>query len=513
MGKYMKLQKMVDKLFNEDLKKRLDKINELNKKAEEENKELKKDELDKLLDDFKSQQKEFEEGLEKTIKILEQIAQEQKLDKLLRKLLDLIERQETENLEVLDLPLNKKDEYLIKKLIEKEKKIESDYNSVKDELLTLKDDFKNYNKKSTNEIKLKNSLDSISSNIKNNRINKDFKSFNKNLDDVKVGERSSKENKKSKDKTLENGEDIKDKLSELADNFEELKKNFTDMQKADIDNEIKIIIHNLLILSSKVEKIKEQTKNLSRNSPQGKEIIISNKNIEKGFFKVSDKIFETSQKTFFITQSIGATIGKINNEFDAINHSLSTLRNFRQASKKQNTVMANLNKLILLLEKVRDDIKKSNSASGLDEMIKKMEEMAKKQEELNKEGQEGMQSQGNMPSPGMGGGQESSGGKSGSSPMDKLAQQQAGLYEALQEMLDELGISKDGKASGKPGKDGQSGEEGGEESGNSGKGKGKGQGKGEGEGEGDGKNSGGKGKGKGKGDGTGSDKDGPLGKK
>ncbi|MCK5761022.1 MAG: hypothetical protein KAH33_06980, partial [Candidatus Delongbacteria bacterium] len=88
MKKYMQLQQMVGELLTKDMKEKLEKLAELSK-----NTEFDKNQMNDFLDGFEEQQKEFQEGLDKALEILEQIKQEYQLDKLIKLTDEMIEDQ------------------------------------------------------------------------------------------------------------------------------------------------------------------------------------------------------------------------------------------------------------------------------------------------------------------------------------------------------------------------------------------------------------------------------------
>lgn len=459
MDKYRRLQKMVDELFSEEMKNKLEKLNELAAKDK-----VGKDDLNKILDGLDEQQKKFQEGLEKTMQILEQIQTEYQLDKLLKTFNDLIEKQENINqsLKNSDSPAD-----ILKN---REKELEKRYDSAVKDLQAMS--------KSENKL-----LKKISEEIK--KTTDEFKAQNINADMQKQQSETGAQQNKEAAKT---GNQIKDKLSDQADKLQDLKDSFNQQQKNELDNQIAAAAGRVLSLSLMTEELKNLAYHITAKSALGKEILTGYADLKNSITQTAENIFTIARQTFFIDAKVGAALGRINQKLPVIKTILES-RNFTQGAAEQVYLMADLNELFLLLNEARDNLKNAESASGLAEMLKKMEELAKKQAELNEKSQ-GMQGGegGGNPMPGMGGspggaGQGSSGsGESMSDLMSRLAKEQAAIQDALNQLMGENGMQPGGQGKGNQPGSGQ----GGSQPGNKGKGGKGGQGSDGEEGDGEG---------------------------
>ncbi|MCK4980090.1 MAG: hypothetical protein KAS62_06820, partial [Candidatus Delongbacteria bacterium] len=340
MKKYMQLQQMVGELLTKDMKEKLNKLSELSK-----NTEFDKNQMNDFLDGFEEQQKEFQEGLDKALEILEQIKQEYQLDKLIKLTDEMIEDQISVNSKISDL-LNVDEE-----LISEEDKIEGLFDLLKNELHHLQNDMKDSN--------LKGKVDSLVSEVNSEKIPDEFSDMKENL------------NLKNKQKASKTGENLRDSFLGIKNSLAEIKDKMIEQQKEEISKELDIIISELIFISIEIERLKNFSKKLAYNSSHATELIKKNAEIERLFNEINPKIFAVAKKTFFIDNKIIAKVGRILEQFDTISRILEN-RHFSVSTDRHKYIMGNMNQLIILLDKAKEDMNKSKSASGLEEMLKKM---------------------------------------------------------------------------------------------------------------------------------------------
>jgi len=403
MNKYMKLQKLVDELFTVEMKEKLRQLNELPELGE-----FDKKKYSELLQEFEDQQKQFSEGIEKSIEMLEQIKNEYMIDRLIRQIDDMISRQNEVNSAI------KEKNYDTSEQVSKEKKIESSFGFFEKELEKLSTD--------SNE----KGFSDVMKDVKDKDLGKDFSGMKEMIGG------------KNQDDAGRKGGEISSKLLDTKSKLAGLKKKMLDEQKDDLKKELDEVISDLLLVSSEIEKLKNFSKDITSSSSHSAEIQKKFARTESLFNEISDKIFAISKRTFFVEKSAVAQIGRISELFGQISVVMNN-RYFSSSYEKNSYLMGGVNKLAVMLSDAKDEIDRSSSPSGLDEMLKKMEELAKQQADLNSRTSlmKGNSSQMNM--------------SQMQQMMNRLAMEQAQLYDALMKM--QSGMKQPGKE-GSPGKDG-----------------------------------------------------------
>ncbi|PID28739.1 MAG: hypothetical protein CR982_04095 [Candidatus Cloacimonadota bacterium] len=415
LKKYKKLQNLISEIVNDDLKKRLEK---LNKMTDDQN--FTKEDYEKVLEDLKSQEELFKESMEKTINILEQIKKEHLIDSFIKKMENLIDKQDQvrENIKRDSKNLNR-----VKQMENDIKKVLSQniakFDSTGSEL------FNGKNRPLFDKIVDKNRKKSLDMDIDN---------LNSSLN--------------RRDTAMDMSNKIKKGFDSLIDDAQSLKDKMVEEKKDELISKIDKIIKKLLTFSFSMERLQTLTKGMSKTFSKGGETLVAISDNESYYNKSFNQIFDIAKESFFIDKKIGSTITKIENYFNRIER-YSETRSFSVISNSLYQVVSLTNSLILMLEDAKENIKNSKSSTGLEEMMEKMEKLAEQQSKLNQESSDIM----NNPTQ----------GQSMEEQLSKLAQQQQALQEALSKMMDEQGMPTPGE-NGKPGESGKPGM-----SGNSGK--------------------------------------------
>ncbi|MBN2789342.1 MAG: hypothetical protein JXR69_04075 [Candidatus Delongbacteria bacterium] len=417
LKKYKQLKTMVSELFTKDMKDKLEKLSELSQKTD-----LDQSEMNELLNNFEKQQEEFKNGLDKTLEILKQIKQEYQLDRLIKLAEEMIKDQISVNEKIEEMSIHKD------QIIHDESKIQSSFELLRNEISSFQKDMES-------EFPVKD-LKELADKVNSDTIPQEFSELNKGI------------NQGKKQEAGDHGEKLRDNFLEIKNMLTSVKDKMVEKKKDDISNVLDQIIDELLFISGEIEEIKNYSRHLAYNSTHAVELIRRNAEIENLFKQVNKNIFNIAKQTFFIDNTIIANIGRILEQFETISRILEN-RHFSLSTDSHKYIMGNVNKLIVLLAKAKENVNNSKSASGLEEMLKKMEELAAMQSSLNSDSQNTMQM-----------------GKSGESSlskmqemMNKLAQQQMQLSELLSKMKSDMGMPQSGE-NGKPGSEGSPGNSG-----------------------------------------------------
>jgi hypothetical protein len=403
MKKYMKLQKLVNDLFTGEMKEKLRELSDL--KGTE---DLDREKFAEFLKDFENQQNQFKEGIEKSIEILEQIRNEYVLDKLIKQISEMITKQHEINDSVLS-ENSKKEENL-----SRQNKVEDAYEFFEKDLENSAEEIEELTSKG------------IVSEVEEKNIKKDLSDIQSSME------------KSDNDSSFKKGSEIASKLTEIKDSIENVKKEMMEEQKDKLKAEIEAVVADLILLSQEIEKLKNFSRDISAASPLASDIIKRFDRLKNLFGSTAEKIFDISKRTFFIDRTIIAGVGNIDEHF-AQTSVITTNRQFALSYQRSGIIMGNVNKLALSLIDAAAELEKSESPSGLEEMLKKMEELAKMQSQINSQTSSMQMNQGE---PGMSQMQEM---------MQRLAMEQSQLYDALMKMQQSMG---------QPGKDGNPGQEG-----------------------------------------------------
>ena len=371
--KMIALQKMLDKLIDEEIKKMLEDIEKMikendDKKIIEKIKKIEKtkEEIDNEIERYKElfKQLEFEERFQNTIEKIKSLSNEQEdVQKM---------NEEKEDFSVLE---------------KKQEKIKKEFEEIKKDL----EELEQLNDSLSKPNKMENTSEEEEEILKD--IEKSIESLNK-----KMRQESQKQQKSTKEKI--------DKLSNKLQSSQSAMK----MQSTyeDIDN-LRQLLDNLIVLSLNQENIINKTNIIEKNNPEFVKNMIQQKNILDNSLMIQDSLFALSKRVIQIKSIVNKEIEEMNIN---LNKSIASLeeRKTNVAQEKQQYVMKSANNLALLLSDVLLQMEKSlskmtdgekmcnnpnskgkgslSNIKGLQDGIKKrLEEMMKKGK--NKKGKDG----------------------------------------------------------------------------------------------------------------------------
>ncbi len=301
-----KLYEELEKLLNEDIdmKELNDKLNELNKKDENLEKEL-----DRSLELFK--ELKFEQDLEKTKNKLEELAEKQE------------------------------------KLAEKTKEDKTDKEELQKEQEELNKEFE----------ELEKELDKLEELGKELDKKMDMDEMSKDSDEVKEEqEKSSEELKSGKpSKASEPQKAAADKMKKMAKQMEAMQMDMASQQAEENIEDLRYILDNLIFLSFEQERIMTEIETVRQIDPRFIELSQSQLKIQGDMQIVEDSLIALSKRVFEIKSVITRELTDLHLSMDA-SMEILRMRKPHLASSKMQYTMKSMNNLALLLDNVLDQL-------------------------------------------------------------------------------------------------------------------------------------------------------------
>ncbi|MEA1986765.1 MAG: hypothetical protein U9N76_04680, partial [Candidatus Marinimicrobia bacterium] len=392
LDKYEKLQNIFDELMDNELFEMVKKIQQKMNNDDDSN-------MEKILQDFENKQKDFEQALERTLGIFEEIRKEQKLSEISKKLKEALKQQE----DILDDSDKNSSEELgtkEKQLSEIVKDIEKDVNDSK---IEFDDEFKKL-------------LQKLSDQMKDSKVSETM-------------EQSSKKYKNSQKKQgNKSAEQAKKDLKKLMESFEKQKNSFMQKKKEQIIADFQKIFIQTILASKEQEQLNIDVKKIDRNSPHLHIFSSKEYHVFERIMSINKALIKLSKKTFFVDKAIVQELGRA---FSFTNKALEHIENgsIRMARYPMKDSFVSLNRLAFLLQQTSDSMQGSKSGAGLEQYLKQLEKMAGQQKGLNS----------SMPQLGMAGKPSSM-----MDQMGKLAGRQQAIRKSLKQLQQEMqGNGKD----------------------------------------------------------------------
>ncbi|MBQ9312793.1 MAG: hypothetical protein IJ213_07100 [Bacteroidales bacterium] len=322
MQKQMELEKLFEKLENDELKQLLQQLEELTQKN------LNKDKVNEALQDIKNRNEELNKELDRNLELFKRLEVEKEINETIDKLNELSKKQkelaqETKKGEQSKQTLNSKQEEINKEFKELQQKM----NEIKKKDSSLEDPF-NF-KKDVN---------------KEQEINKELEQAKDNI------------NKGKNKNASHNQENAAQQMQQMADDIEQNQQENADEQLGeDIDN-VRQILKNLVTLSKEQENMIYLSQTTSVSDPAYQNIINKQNTIKESMKDISDSLYNISKRQPQVSKTIFEETYKVR---ESIEKSLNSLLKFNQsyynnyhnnqAANSQQYAMSSMNNLALLL--------------------------------------------------------------------------------------------------------------------------------------------------------------------
>ena len=366
------------KLFNSDLLTKFEELSKLINDIIPENmqnnlKELQQalDELDiqtlqESLRDLANNMEQIESDLDRYLDIFKRFQAEQKLDEIQKRLQQLFEQQNALSNQIKNLSSDI-DMSTSQRHAEEQQRISNEFENILsliDEASSLVEPFS----KTTSE-QLKSLSESDLSSETESLLEQTEKSLKK--------------------MELQNAQNMSaysaGKLDSMMQEMSNIQQSFQKETVAEMAQKFEKLMQKMLYLSSQEEDLKSELKNTYRNSPRLKKIAAKQQVLQDQLQSITNQMMELSKETFAITPEIGRGIGKANVGMQQAKEKL-TERNTAQAEKSQTLAMQGLNEAAVGLFNSIENMKKSGSASGVEQFMQMMQQMAGQQQGLNQQG-------------------------------------------------------------------------------------------------------------------------------
>lgn len=414
LAKQEQLQSLLDKLMSPELEKMMQQLQELMQ-------QLDKNQLQEQLSQMKTDNKDLQKELERTLELFKQMEFEQKLQESIDKLKDLAKKQDDLSKQADDKNADSRD-----------------LQAKQDELNKEFEDFR----KDMDELAKKNDALEEKQNLENTdqqeqEIQQEMQNSSQQLN-------QGKNNKAGKSQ-----KNAAQKMDQLAQKLEKNQQQMEQEQAEEDMDALRALLENLLRMSFDQEKLMTDLKGMDINNPQYLRAGQEQRRLKDNARVIEDSLFALSKRVMQIQAKVNQEIAAINlNMGEAIDNLEE--RNVPQARSRQQFVMTSVNNLTLLLSEALQQMQQQQANAQPSASCKKpgkkksssIAEMKKMQEELNKNmqkmkellKQQGSKSQGKI-----------SKDQSMSEQLAKMAAQQEYIRQQLQQLNQE--DNKDGRKS------------------------------------------------------------------
>ncbi len=406
--KFEELKELIEKLKSPDLQEAL-------RKLQESMKNLSPEELRRAMEQLTLSQEQFRSALERTIQLLKRIHIEQKLDELVKRADDL--RQQQAGVKQDASRIDPGDERKRNELAMKQKGLLGPLESLQRETSELKKQMEEFPQEMPTEAM--NKADS-------GLVNKEMKS--------KMSRSAQQMESGNTQKALEEQQEIQEGLAEFGEQLKQVQKSLQERQTAQIINQMRKQIEDLIELSERQEALSDVTKNLEPNSQRFPKTADQQSNLLNDVGNVANSLGELGKKSFAVSPEMGREIGNAMREMSEALQNMEN-RNPNGSSSKQMQAMSSLNRTAMLLRDALNGMMEGGQGGmGMAGLMGRLGQMASQQGRINTGTEQAM---------GMGQGQGQMMTPQQQAEYQRLAGEQAAAQKSLKQLSEEAKNSSD----------------------------------------------------------------------
>jgi myosin heavy subunit len=402
MEKYMELQKLMDEMTSDEMKKAMEKLQNVLK-------DMNRNMTQEQLQNLKMDEERFKKSIERTLNLLKRIQIEQKMDELLKRTEELTEQQE--NLNEQTENSNPSDQKENDNLSKKQDEITKDLEKLKKEMESLEQKMSEVPDMPMEDMEeMLEEFDQQQNQQLSEQASQDIKQNQK---------QKAKQNQKQ---LSQNMKQMKQMMQQMKDSMmqQSQMQTFTDMMK---------ILDNIISLSKQQEDLKRESENLEPTSSMLDELAQKENNLSNNLNNLMQQMSDLSQKTFAITPEMGKSLGDAKRQMEGSVQSMKN-RNGTLAGNQQGEAMKSLNEAAMMMKSSMESMMQGGSGQGgMMSLMQQLQQMSGDQMNLNNLTQKLQQMQ-----------------QGGLTPqqqleMQRLAQQQQLIQKSLEQLNQEAKVS------------------------------------------------------------------------
>ena len=356
MEKYMELQKLMDELTSEDMKKAMERMQNLLKDM---NRNMTQQEMQNL----KFDEERFKKSIERTLNLLKRIQIEQKMDELMKRTDELTEQQE--NLSEQTENSNPSDQKQLDNLSKKQDEITKGLEKLKKEMEELEKKMGEVPDMPIEEMKkLMEEFEQQQNQQLSEQASQD------------IQQNQSQKACKNQQQLSQNMQQMKQMMQQMKDSMQQQNQmqTFTDMMK---------ILDNIISLSKQQEDLKRESENLEPSSSILDEQAKKENNLSNNLSNIMQQMSDLSQKTFAISPEMGKSLGDAKRQMDGSVQSMKN-RNGMLAANQQGEAMKSLNEAAMMMKSSLESMMQGGSGQGgMMSLMQQLQQMSGDQMNLN----------------------------------------------------------------------------------------------------------------------------------
>ena len=405
MEKYMELQKLMDEMTSDEMKKAMERLqnflNQMNRKMTQD-----------ALQNLKFDEEKFNKSIERTLNLLKRIQIEQKMDELIQRTENLKEQQE--NLKDQTEKSNPSDQNEMNDLSKKQDEITKDLEKLNEEMKNLEEKMSEVSDMPMEEMQ---------------KLMQEFQE----QQNRQLSEQTSNQLKQCQMQNANRKQQqLSSNMNQMNQMMQQLKNSMQQQNQMQTFTDMMKILDNIISLSKDQEDLKTDSDQLDPNSSEFDKLAEKEKNLSNNLNNIMQGMSDLSQKTFAISPEMGKSLGDAKRQMEMSIESMKG-RNGSQSSNQQGEAMKSLNEAAMMVKNSMESMMQGGSQGGMMSLMQQLQQMSGQQMNLNNLTQmlQKMQQGGLTPQQ--------------QSQMQRLAQQQQLIKKSFDQLNQEAKVSGQSK--------------------------------------------------------------------
>lgn len=347
MEKYLELQQLFEQMNSAELQKAM-------KQLQQAMQNVNKEQLRQALEQLTFSEERFRQSIERTLDLLKRIQIEQKLDEARKRAEELLKMQNELATEEGDSLSQANKQREVQKQLNQLKQSAQDVQNRMEEFFT-----------EMPEEELQLAIDRLDS----ARADESIRQAESDLRSGKAGQARKAQAA------------VQRALQQFSEDLSQIQMQMLKEQQQYIMNELRRATKNLLELSAREERLKDQSRSAPQNSPQLRQNAQDQMRVLQDLQNLVSSLQGLSQRSFAVTPEMGKTIGdalvKMQNALKALE-----TRSGGSASREQQMAMESLNKAAMAVQQSMSDMMQSDGQGG-GGLMGQLQRMAGRQQSIN----------------------------------------------------------------------------------------------------------------------------------
>jgi hypothetical protein len=424
LQKYMEVQKLFQELKNSELMKSMEKLQQAMEKMTPE-------QMAEAMKNYKFNEEQFRQAIERTMKILKRMQTEQKVDEMIRRADELSKQQE--NLNEQAQKTSPQDKSAQQQLAEHQKDLAKDAERLSEETKELSKQMSEQGEDMPNK-EMQDAEQSLQQEDPQEQMEQAAEQMQQG--DMQQAQKQGQQAQKSAQNFKQKMQAVKQKMQENT--------------KRDVTNKMRKSLQDMLDLSKRQEALKQKTEETQPNSQQFRDLAQQQAQMEQDMENIANQMSGLSQKSFAVTPEMGREMGDAMRQMQGATQSLEQRDGF-SASQKEGGAMGAMNRAAMMMQQSLAQMEgqgqqgQQGMGMGMGSFQQRLQQLAAQQQMINmamgqqegqgQQGQQGKNGKEGKNGEGQGGDQE---GNNRQDQMGKLANQQGQVKKSLDDLNKEM---------------------------------------------------------------------------